>query len=408
MIGVDVRSRPAKVRGMSMPSKQISEDLRLERLLKQQFAALEYQLSDDDRAFLKKLRPTQMRDLLKRLVALVALKEGETTQIASQIAGVSVPTMFRLKRIWKSTGSNLKSIAGGSARKARGGDAAEKFTKAREYAERLAESVALEGSLNAFATQIVEAHKDVSLRAAERIAREVLKKRRLVVDNLKEGYGRDILVDAVGISLLLALPGEESREDGERLEAAVLAVVLDKASGLILGARVVERRNAVTGQRAALIDARHYIYERGIDIHVPDKVRLHVTVGPIQSDRDRHFAETMKTLLGSDVVLQGSRRFGRKAIPIIGSSIGSIKFIPGATETGRGEAAAVRAVGREPLSLFKADEVVSAEVSAYNQTILDRLEVSGAIRRIKLPSQGSMCASLEEVIKMLRRPILSR
>lgn len=362
----------------------------------QQLAALGHSPSDEDQAFVRGLRPAQIQVLVNRLIALVALKNGATTKQASQVADISVPSMFRLKKVWKEQPA-LKAIAGPSARRGRGGERADKFERARGLAERRLKSGAPPESLNAFAEEIVRASGDVSKRAAERIARDALKAHRLSADDLASAFGRDIIVDAVGVSIILDLSVDFRREE-RRQEVGVMAIVLDQASGLVLAAIVDESRAAVGTQYAALNWAYEDVQALDMDARGSEPSRLHVTLGPVRLEEERRFARDLKAIPDLDLIMDGPRRFGKKAMQVLGRSIGPIQMIPGATETGRSKAAVARASGKEAVSVFRANEMVQAAISAHNDPILKKLKSVGALGANTESGIGPIGMSLSEVL----------
>lgn len=387
------------------PSSQTeTDDEVLERQMLEQMMALGYSPSDDDLSFISKLRPGQMRDILARLTALAQLEAGKTTKEASEIASVSLPTMFRLKRAWKDEKNrSLTSIAGFSGRKKRGTDTSERFNHARFLAKLMLQSGPGPRSVNDFAELIyLQSDQSISLKAAERIARDALSDKMLLSENLARRYGRDIVVDAVAVSLVI----EDTFDAGTlSKELALLALVLDRASGLVLAAEVTRECDAVRSQYAALASANWFVRDKRAEAQWLEPARIHVTVGPAADPYAPNFAARLKTLLGErQVKSDGPRRFGRAAKEILGSSLGPLMLLPGSTESGKVATAHARAIGREPVTVRKAKDIVSTIVDEHNEPLLERLLHLGAITSPYMSSRSGPIGRALEIL--LRDPDL--
>lgn len=390
------------------PVDQNQEDEEeLARKLRDGVDALNYTLKPEDRSFLNLLRPAQMRDLLGRLTALAACEAGKTTREAAEISSVSMPTMFRIKRTWADKENrSLKSISGFAGRKRRGASSSERFEQARLVAQTLLTHGRGPRSVHDFADSIRRnSGGSISTKAAERIARDALSDKRLTAENLARAYGRDVIVDAVAVSLVVEGVDDPLQPEQTGNALAVLAVVVEKASGLILAAEVAREADAVRSQYRALVAANWFLSENNADALWSEPAQLHVTVGPKADGYGVQFASRLKKLVGEkQVKAVGPRRFGRATKQVLGSSLGPLKFLAGSTECGNIETAQVRAIGRGAVSLNKAREMVATIVHQHNRALLDRLKQLGAIPSEKMAEyRGSISQGLE---LLLRDPYL--
>jgi hypothetical protein len=203
------------------------------RALEHSMREMRYQPTREDREFLKAAPPKQLRDLLLRLASLSEMSAKRmTTKRASEYAGVSVATMFRIKRIWKDKRVRSLALVASWTRASRGYGKSEELLAARRIATRLAKCEKAKAlSLTAFSALIRKVARDsISPNGAETIARDVRREMRLSPNVLKRDYGAEIIVDTVAVSLVV----KESEHVGEPEDAylAILALVVERVSGL--------------------------------------------------------------------------------------------------------------------------------------------------------------------------------
>ncbi|WP_138984437.1 hypothetical protein [Sphingobium yanoikuyae] len=332
------------------------------------FNRLKYQPTDDDFVFLQTLQPKQHGELMARLSAFADMEAGTKTRVAAKAAGVSEPTMFRLKRIWKET-KDLKSIAGLTARAKRGVTKTEDFAKAFDIASKMAEDPEVRDlPLKVFASRISEAMgKKISVNGAGRIARDVLRELRSAKGNLSNAYGRDVFLDATAVSLTI--------QDGSgKLQIGILALLVEQASGLILAARVATEDTAGDAQAQVLKEAQDFVANERVDVTAPELAAFWAAIAPQSDPEAVDLGHRLTEAFGKDHVDQtGQRRFGRRTIQYIGPVIGRLRLLPGATVGGDVKVAKIRALGRVPMSLSQAQSVLDGIVTEHNSKILNRL-----------------------------------
>ncbi|MBD8548835.1 hypothetical protein [Sphingomonas sp. CFBP 8760] len=340
--------------------------------LEQLLDELGYQPRHADWLFMRSLGSAHQQKLLARLAGLLEIRRGKTVEKASETAGVSVPTMYRLKKLWQNEdGRTLESLASFVVRRVRGPGRKDRLQAAREVARRLAGRGGMVDDLStkAFAHLVQERSPDrISMTAALAIARDARRRGKLTAGRLATDYGRTIVLDSCAVSLTLAPSA------GHPSTIAILALVVEAGAGLILAANVSDEREAARSQEKALEQARQFIAAEGIDVAEGKPADLHVVVGPDGDVFSAMFRLAMVRRLGSDsVTARGVRRFGRAAIDVIGPDLGRLRLLPAATQGGSVSAAAIRTLGRNPVPLEVAQSVVDRTVKAHNAPILKKL-----------------------------------
>ncbi len=346
--------------------------------------------------FLRTLDPARRDELLLRLSAFADMEEGASTRVASEAANVSLPTMFRLKRIWKET-QDLRSVAGLTARPKRGASKTEIFREARKIAARLAEEPDNgKLSIKAFAREISEAvGGKISINGASTIAREIRQESRTSPDALVKNYGREIILDACAVSLSIKLPHEDP-------QLAIMALITEQASGLILAARVATENTAGKAQLEAIDAARKFLANEKADVRLDRPTILYAAVAPAVDAIARALGWQLTRIFGAEQVDQKSpRRFGRRTIRLIGPAIGRLRLLPGSTEGGKVSAAAVRAAGRIPMSRDQAQSFVDMTVKEHNAPIIEKLR-KGLI--IPPPETAFIAGSMDDVLSKMNPP----
>lgn len=327
-----------------------------------------HSLDGPDLAFFETLRPSQRDFVAVRLDAIMGLDAGLTPEQASQMIGVSKSTLYRLKNAWHQERS-IRALAGAANRPPRGSGSAANLEQARRIATEIVRDADAETlSIHALALRVKETTSlGISLKAAEVIVREARRRMTSESGEVPEGYGHRLLLDTVAISLSIT-------HHSVRPHLALLTVVMERTTGLMLSAKVSSRRYAAAAQRTALRAAQSFLRSSYFDVPGDEPAELLAVAPPVEADRQDLLVATLIGNLGRNaVVTEGTGRFGRRTIELIGRRLGPLHLIPRATEHGTAEAARVSATGREPVPLSTATEFVRHVVDDHNAPILERL-----------------------------------
>lgn len=335
---------------------------------------LKPRLSADDSAVLRALDDGQREKFRLRLAALLAVEEGYSNKDASMIAMVSEPTLFRLRREWKDSRS-LRSIAGLATRAKRGHARGTAHAQARKLAKTMASKPKFASlSLTAFARSIVEAvGNEIKIDAATTIAHEVRRELRLRPDALARDYGKHVFLDATAISISLHVPDASP-------QIAILALVVESASGLVLGARIATEATAGIAQLQSIRDARAFLRTSRADVARKLRTNFDAVIAPDTDLQAVILARQLSGRFGEDHVdHEGPRRFGRRTIATLGPTLGPFRLLPGSTVHGKAERAGMRKLGRSPLYHDEAETLLQTFVVAHNADLLRRLRDAGVL-----------------------------
>ncbi len=283
-------------------------------------------------------------------------------------------------------------LAGSATRPPRGAGTAANLEAARLVAvEVLRQPDAAGLSINALAVLVRErTPAGVSLKAAETIVREA--RRQLLLDgqSVPEDYGLQLLLDCCAISLRLRV----YRKD----ELALLSVVLDGATGLILSSVVSDRQGSAKAQVQALRRARLFINNVQLD-RAGSETELLAIAPPAAAMQQEEYVSGLERAIGADrIVKKGSGRFGRQAIRRIGRRLGPVHLIPRATEHGTADAADVSASGREAVSRQLADRIIEDAIYRHNAPIL---QVLNGARGEAIGDVADGCGSMTRVLERI-------
>lgn len=333
---------------------------------------LDHRLTDEDRYLLSVAKPDQRASMFARLDALAALRSGEIdVEEAARKAGVSLPTFYRLRKAWDvAEGRGLRSVSGSTGRKPRGAGRRAVRDEARRHAiDLLKNDVLADLPVKTLARLVRKATKDgVSLEVAEAVVRSVrLEQSRSIVDTDESPFGGELVVDACAVSMTIF-----DDEDATPRQA-ILATVMEVSTGLILAVNLCTERNAAFGQAMALRQALHYVKWNGLDVSRKDRTRITVSVAPSADPAFAHFVQVLKGSIGEEnVKSEGSRRFGRSTIAVIGRRLGRLLLLPASTEKSIADAPP----GQSAKTLFsfkEASAIVVQSVSEHNHPILQLL-----------------------------------
>ena len=345
--------------------------------------------------------------VLERLQALVALEtDGMKVGEAAALAGLSRQAFHKLRSKWRAERS-IRSVTPYRSRPSTatlGRDADDVVSASREPAltdtpfaraldlvtERTSES---NGRLGRRLRKAID--DSISLPTAVDVVRRARSVAALDPDRLATMFGSSVLIDFVGV-----------RIDGvvaETEEMVVAALVLERASGIVLGFDVGERHRMSESQLGSIRDALETISRLEID---PDRdagtsCRV-VLPSSDQADRRAKHSGRLREVLGKDRVYStGVRRFGVRTTSIIGHKLERLRLFSriGEGETGQ----AFRPVSPEPgepvVAMHQFAVLARSEIDRRNEPLLAKVrELSG---RLDLSATGAMTTTLRQILTIL-------
>lgn len=367
---------------------------------------LGHKLSKEDEYLLSIVKPDQRASMFGRLDALAALRLGEIDmEEASRKAGVSVPTVYRLRKAWDAVeGRGLRSVSGSAGRKPRGASKRAVRDEARRHAlDLLKNDVLADLPVKTLARLVRKATKEgISLEVAEALIRSVrLEQSRSMVGANETAFGRELVVDACAVSMAIA------HDEDATPRQAILATVMEVSTGLILGETLCTEQNSVQGQAQAIGLAIATVKWNSLDVRREQPTRLTVVVGPSADPAYAHFVQVLNESIGEEnVKAVGPRRFGRSTIAVIGRRLGRLLLLPSSTQGNAGDVAAGRAA-KNPYSFKEASAIVAQSVKEHNQPIvelLSRKNVSDSVGRERAQA-GRMIEALQQAMPISRHAL---
>lgn len=359
---------------------------------------LGHELTREDVYVLSIINPEQRKSMFARLEALAALiLDGANVDHAGRMAGVSAPTMYRLKKAWTEQGRGLRSVAGTVGRDPRGPSRRGVREEARRHALDLFENELLADlPAKTLARLVRKSTKDsVSLEVAENVVRDLrLEESRRLAEN-GDDFGRELVLDACAISMSIT-----ERNDTLPLQA-ILATVLEVSTGLVVACVLCTTRSAVQAQVEAVKVSLETLLLHNMDVQRAEATRLAVTVAPEADPAFKRFVEILDERIGKEnVKAHGPRRFGRSTISIIGRKLGRLLLLPASTETARRIPAAVGAAAKRPYTFREARAIVRQSVEQHNEPIFAMLRKRGLATSHSPgdPIRGQMAAALEKAL----------
>lgn len=229
----------------------------------------------------------------------------------------------------------------------------------------------------------------------QRIERIVQRERRAFAkdpDFLRAAYGSGLIVDVTAVSILIDDP-----EPG----LAVIAAVLDEASGLVLGSSLGPRDKVARSQIDAVEDALKFLDRHHSDVGTADdRCDLVIRLAPEASGQE--FAGALPREHFADLTVLATPRgsFGSGIVQATGPRIGRIPLAPRSTlAVELGEFLRTRHVERA--TLHRARALWGREVARHNAPIVRTL-IQAGLADGDGPSRGAMANALEAIGRALR------
>jgi hypothetical protein len=222
----------------------------------------------------------------------------------------------------------------------------------------------------------------------QRIERLVQHARRALArdpEYLQEAYGSGLLIDLTAVSIVLADPDPTP---------AIVAVVVETASGLVLGSRVGHRDDASELQHAAIRIALQFLDEHRADRHRKKKsVALGLTLPPSRNKDDLQLEELHAAVRSLEFGMPGGFNYGQALTQLVGPRIGRMILAPRSTLAIDG----AEYLRKRIAPVLELDQAISnwdREVLRHNQPILEVLKATGLV-----DGEGSPDAALARTLR---------
>jgi hypothetical protein len=160
---------------------------------------------------------------------------------------------------------------------------------------------------------------------------------------------------------------------GTDFAPAVAALVIDKASRLIIGASTGMSSNTLILQKAALADASKFLEDHSLDRRDGAvETLVEMTVGTSTEGRHLELEGRLSTLPYVALLSAGPRRSGARANALLNGRLGGLRLLPHATFAGKMGGVAI-SHARNPLGLQAAETLVLEASSRHNSLIISNL-----------------------------------
>lgn len=350
-------------------------------------------LPDSDRKILEMLPPEKLEVVARRLEAVWLADKGKPLAHLAELAGLKRSAFFDLRKAWQA--HSVAALVRFDSKRARGvtGEATEPLVfKAMEILRESKPSIRnieVARRLRTVDPQNSVGDKLHELQRAERYVQAARRKLLLDTEYLNNSYGRSIIIDLTAIDIILEDP---------RPSHAIVAMVLDAASGLVLGSALGPVSYGVDLQVAAIDDALDFLKEERADYipkggPAPD---LAIMLPPELNDSDSITALLQAHAAGLVVGHAGGFSFGQHAVQCIGRRIGRVALAPRRTLT-------LDSVSKffvpkfSGVSLERARALWARELIRHN---MDRIEALKAAKLIG--TRGKPKGSISYLIKMTK------
>lgn len=338
-----------------------------------------YYPDSDDMTYLQLLLPSAMRSLILRLRGLHSLRNGSSIDVSSAIAGISVPSMYRLNAQWRDRQPGvLRRITGMGGRPPRG--KGRTTNKARDQAETAARRIMRE-SPDLVATpqqlgRVLADRFDIGVTTGRLIAIQATLEERRRPEDLRDTYARSVGMDFLATGLSLCGDVEESG-----VKACVVAMLTEQRSGLILSMRRIDATTTPGILAELASDALRFLKQHRADVSAEYPCEMVAVMPPAWSEYPNTWWKLLQIPEKSVMPWQtGRKRFGRLSTSFLGTQIGNLNLYPEAMPGHLSKAATKTRFGKQPISTSLADTLISNaqhEHNAHILTLLRKAEIIG-------------------------------
>ena len=326
-----------------------------------------------DRVILDGLLPDRRAEVVARLNAVWRAQNGEPLAPLAEGIGLGRAAFYNLRQAWQER--SLEGIIPNARRKPR------RMKSALDSPVRaLARSLLIEDGMTSrnldIARKLIEdpvgneeivgKTEQIRLQWAERLVRHERRTLSRDTEYLRNNFARRLVIDLTAVSILLA--GND--------QLAVVAVVLDAGSGLVLGSALNRLETAVEIERAAVEEARRFVTRNKVDGPLEPgqacDLDFMLPPGTTGSEDSRELRGVTRKL---DLHRPGTYGFGQELVQLIGPRIGRMPLAPRKTLSIAADPAVLRrkVVELDPL---QAGAYWDREVLRHNEPVLAALQAA--------------------------------
>lgn len=350
---------------------------------------------DDETRLLRSLTAQRRDKVVVRLRALLEIEEARRLNSGAQVdlrgkataAGLTTDGLFAIRKKWEASRS-LASIAPYLGRAERQPTQREEDDPVVVAARALIISMA--DSPDSVLASRLRQEFGTAIPNMIRLVRRLRRDDATVPDRIGGTFGRALLVDLSAIDRVTL---------GQPAVPIVCAVVIERASRLILGWAVEESGGDTTAaQVAAARDAMAFVSKHALDI-AGDVAAVELTIGdgPDAVDAFANAERLKREGIDLRVNSSGPRRYGQRLVSQLGKRLGRLWWRPRFT-----------APGSEPsktdlgnaIAPDDATVLVAGEVEAHNGEIFAAL-AEGGVAPGWGNADGAMIAALRRVLAVL-------
>ena len=233
--------------------------------------------------------------------------------------------------------------------------------------------------------------------ALQRIERLVQHERKALGRNpkyLSTAYGHGLLVDLTAVAIQL---------DDEEGQLAIVAVVVETSSGLIISSALGSRGQLIDLQLEAIANGLEFLAERKADRKVDEQptVDLHLTLPPPLSEQDLVLPQLRESVRDLSTGRPGGHTYGQAIVQWVGPRVGRIVLAPRSTLDIKGPDYTRTRIA-QTLTRNMAEAAWRREVLRHNEPILEVLKSIGAVDGRGV-GDGRMAQALRGVDSALTR-----
>lgn len=281
-------------------------------------------MPEADRLFLAALGERERQLVMRRLDAVMRADRGEPLAPLADGIGLKRAAFFNLRRAWRQR--SLAALLPHAARPGRRVEAKADDPRRKRAGELLQQRA---GRRNVDIAKLMVAEDPtlvgdgphgrlVAIQKMERLVRH--ERARLAVDPafLRQAYGGGLVLDLSAISIVM---------EGQKL--AVAALLVETASGLILGHAIGSSNETVGVQLEALTVARSFLATRRADLEFDARAAPELALMvPPGVDADAMAAELAPHVNGLVIGRIGGFSYGQQVRQVIGPRVGRIVLQP--------------------------------------------------------------------------------
>lgn len=327
--------------------------------------AFDGKLPQGERLIWDSLSDADREQALTRIEAIIRWQReepGYDAKQAAEDADMSLSRFYRVARAWEDEHRSLARLGLATVR-TRARRKRTRSKASRIVFDRAIELVSADPKDEKSVTQLIEDLRAALSNEMEMPGPAVL--RSMIIEARRR---RDI-EDEVGVDLALDVSAIAMRDDHDGLYR--VGVCIDRGTGLILGAALVEGTNARECYAPVAVDALNRLVS-GTSEKIPWSARFERCEFVLLAEEDAAWQEWLsKACPGLNVQPSDrSRRFGRYIRQHVGDGIGKLRLLPTLTLSGT---AAETSAPKRRFSIREAEARLTIEVVGHNERTLDRL-----------------------------------